>query len=83
MFPEARREIGSFITFTTSYSHYNSLLQLRPLQTLLHYGDWEIAINFVERQYISLYSQVLLVSPYHVDLHQVRIDPVEIKEKTK
>ena len=83
MFPEARREIGSFITFTTSYSDYNnSLSLLHPLQTVLHYGDWKIAINFVERQYISLHPQVLLVSLYHVDLQQVNIniDSVEYKE---
>ena len=82
MFPEARREIGSFITFTTSYSDYNSLLLLHPLQTVLHYGDWKIAINFVERQNISLNSQVLLVSLYNVDLHQINInysDSVEIE----
>ena len=82
MFPEARREIGSFITFTTSYSDYIALLLLHPLQTVLHYGDWKIAINFVERQYISLHPQVLLVSLYHVDLQQVNIniDSVEYKE---
>ena len=81
MFPEARREIGSFITFTTSYSDYNSLLLLHPLQTVLHYVDWKIAINFVERQNISHHSQVLLASLYHVDLGpSINIDSVEFEE---
>ena len=72
MFPEARREIGSFITFTTSYSDYSSLTLLHPLQTVLHDGDWKIAINLVERQNLSQNPQVLLVSFYPVDLSQVK-----------